>query len=73
MAREPDVAHLMTASGSLNIFLTRLLWIKLLLSFSIYPTTKPSATPCSARSRSRKHDIKEKFRNLPLLKIVDFA
>jgi len=31
MAREPDVALLMTAPGSLDIFLTRLLWIKLLL------------------------------------------
>jgi len=31
MAREPDMAFLMTASGSLNIFLTRLLLMKLFL------------------------------------------
>jgi len=31
IAREPDVALLMTASGSLDIFLTRLLWMKLFL------------------------------------------
>jgi len=30
MGREPDVALLMTASGSLDIFLTRLLRMKLL-------------------------------------------
>jgi len=30
MAREPDVALFMRASGSLDIFLTRLLQIKLL-------------------------------------------
>jgi len=34
MARQPDVAVLMKASGSLDIFLTRLLWIKLFLYFS---------------------------------------
>jgi len=31
MAREPDVALLMTTSGSLDIFLTRLLQFKLFL------------------------------------------
>jgi len=31
MAREPDVDLLMTASGSLDIFLTWLLWMKLFL------------------------------------------
>jgi len=31
MARDPDVALLMTASGSLDIFLTRLLLMKLFL------------------------------------------
>jgi len=31
MTPEPDVALLMTASGSLNIFLTRLLRMKLFL------------------------------------------
>jgi len=34
MAREPDVALLMTASGSLDIFLTRWLRKKLFLEFS---------------------------------------
>jgi len=60
-AREPDVALLMTASGSLDIFLTRLLRMKLFLQFSICQTTKPSATPCSTRSRinSKKHIIKK--------------
>jgi len=42
MAREPDVALLMTASGLLDIFF---------LYFSIYQTTKSSTTPCSTRSR----------------------
>ena len=61
MARESDVALFMTASGSLDIFLTRLLRMKLFLWFSIYLTTKPSATPCSTRSRiySKKHVIRE--------------
>ena len=36
MAREPDVALFMTASGSLDIFLTRLLRMKL---FSDFPST----------------------------------
>jgi len=31
MAREPDVALLMTAPGSLDIFLTRLLQMKIFL------------------------------------------
>jgi len=31
MAREPDVAFLMTACGSLDIFLTRLLQMKVFL------------------------------------------
>jgi len=75
MAREPDVALLMTASGSLDIFLTPVSWIKLFLYFSIYQTTKSSATPCSIRSHinSNKHVIKEKFRPLPLFEIADFA
>jgi len=34
MAREPNVALLMTASGSLDIFLTRLLRMHLFLWFS---------------------------------------
>jgi len=34
MAPEPDVALLMTASGLLDIFLTRLLGMKLFLLFS---------------------------------------
>jgi len=35
MACEPDVALLMTASGSLDIFLTRLLRMKLSLIFHL--------------------------------------
>ena len=61
MAREPDadVALLITASGSLDIFLTRLLRRKIFCNFP----TNPSATPCSARSRvnSKKHVIEEKI------------
>jgi len=34
MAGEPDVALLMTASGSVDIFLTQLLRMKLFLQFS---------------------------------------
>jgi len=34
MAREPDVTLLMTASGSLDIYLTRLLRMKLFLQIS---------------------------------------
>jgi len=57
MAREPDVALLMAASGSLDIFLTRFLRMKLFLQFSNYQTTKPSTIQCSTRSRinSNKH------------------
>jgi len=35
----------------------------------------PSAPPCTTRSHisSKKHVVKEKFRNLPLFEIVDFA
>jgi len=51
MAREPGVALLMTGSGSLDIFLTRLSRMKLFLWFYIHQTTKPSATPRSTRSR----------------------
>jgi len=71
MAREPDVALLMTASGSLDIFLTRLLWMKLCCNFP----TKPSATPCSTRSRinSKKHVIKEKIQTFTIVENVDFA
>jgi len=62
MTREPDVDLLMTAFGSLDIVLTRLLRMKLLLSFSY----KLSATPCSTRSRinSKKHAIKEKIQTI---------
>jgi len=45
MACEPDEAVLLMASGLLEIFLAQLLQIKLFLQFSIYQTTKPSATP----------------------------
>jgi len=47
MAREPDVALLMTAPASLDIFLTRFLRMRHFLQFSIYNTTKSSAIPCS--------------------------
>jgi len=59
---------LMTASGSLDIFLTRLLRMKL-LEFSVYQTTKPSATPCSTRSRinSKTHVIKEKSQTFAIV------
>jgi len=69
MAREPDVALLMTVSGLLDIYLTRLLRIKLFLQFSIYQTTKPSVTPCSTRSRinSKKHVIKEKIQTFTIV------
>jgi len=47
--------------------------MKSFLQFSIYHTTKPSATPCSNKSciNSKKHVIKEKIQTL--FKIVDFA
>jgi len=71
MAREPDVVVLMTASGSLDIFLTRLLQLRMkrFLQFSIYQTTKPSATPCSTKSRinSKKHVIKEKIQTFTIV------
>jgi len=63
MANEPDEALFMTASGSVDIFLTRLLWMKLFLQFFIYQTIRPSTTPCSTRNRiySKKHVVKEKI------------
>jgi len=68
MARDPDVALLMAASGSLDIFLTRFLRMKLSV-ISIYQTTKPSATLCSTRSRinSKKHVIKETFQTFTIV------
>jgi len=72
MAREPDVAHSLTASGSLHIFLKRLLRINFFLQFSICQTTKPSATPEVALT-VRSMLLKRKFRHLPLIKIVGFA
>jgi len=70
MAREPDEALLITASGSLDIFLTRLLRMKLFLQFNIYQTTKPSETPWSTKSRinSKKHVIKEKIQTFSVVK-----
>ena len=75
MAREPDVALLMTASGSLDIFLTRLLEFNFFCNF-----------PCTRQQSHQQHHaapevsltvwsmlLKRKFRHLPLLKIVDFA
>jgi len=70
MAREPDVALLMTACGSFGIFLTPLLRMKLFLQFSTYHTTKPSATACSTRSRinSKKHVIKERIHTFTIVR-----
>jgi len=77
MAREPDVALLIIVFGLLDIFLTRLLWMKLFLQFSIHQTTKPSATPSMQHPEValtvRSVLFKTKFRHLPLFKIVDFA
>jgi len=73
MARESDVALLMTASGSLDIFLTRLLRMKLLLL--PYQTTNRQqhhAAPEVALT-VRSMLLMRKFRHLPLFKIVDFA
>jgi len=65
MAREPDVALLMTASGSLDIFLTQLLRLKIFRNFP----TKPSETPCSTRSRinSQKQVVKEKIQTFTIV------
>ena len=75
MTGEPDVALLMTASGSIDIFLTRFLRMKLFLKFFIYQTTKPSATPCSTRSgiSSKKHVIKEKIQTFAIVQICWFT
>ena len=71
MAREPDVALLMAASGSLHIFLTRLLQLRMkrFLQFSIYQTTKSSATPCSTKSHinNKKHLITEKIQTFTIV------
>jgi len=53
----------MTASGLLDIFLTRLLGMKLFLKFSIYQTSKPSATPEIALTVINTL-FKRKFRHL---------
>ena len=65
MAREPDVALLMTASGSLDIFLTRLLRMQLFCNFP----TKPSVTLCNITSRinSKKHVTKEKIQTFTIV------
>jgi len=75
MAREPDVALLMTASGSLDAFLTRWLRMK---RFRNFPSTrlqsyqKHHAAPEVALT-VRSMSLKRKFRHLPLFQIVDFA
>jgi len=74
MAREPHVALLMTASGSLDIFLTRLLRIKLLL-FPTYQTTNRQQHHVGPEVALtvRSMLLMRKFRHLPLFKMVDFA
>jgi len=75
MAREPDVALLVTASGSLDIFLTRFVRMKL---FCYFPPTKLQsrqehhAAP-EAAFTVRSMLLDRKFRHLPLFKIVGFA
>ena len=75
MAREPDVALLMTAPASLDIFLTRFLRMRHFLQFSIYNTTKSSAIPCSTWSRinSKKYVIKTIIHTLPMLILLKNA
>jgi len=75
MARETDVVLLMTASGSLDIFLIRLLELNFFYNF---PSTRQqshqqhhAAPEVSLTARSML--LKRKFRHLPLFKIVDFA
>jgi len=72
MPREPDVALLMTVSGSLNVFLTPLLRMK---TFSVIFHLPDYKAISNTRSRinSKKHVTKRKFRHLPLFKIVGFA
>jgi len=75
MAREPQVVLLVTASGSLDTFLTRLFRMKLLHNF---PSTRLQshqqhhAAPEVALT-VRSMSLKRKLRHLPLVKIVDFA
>ena len=64
MAREPGVALLMTASGSLDIFLTRLLRMK-----SLQNHQQRHAAPEVALT-VRSMLLKRKSRDLPLFKIV---
>jgi len=62
MARDPDVALLMTASGSLDIFLTRLLRLKLFLLFS-----HKAISNTRSRINSKKHIIKEKIQTFTIV------
>jgi len=71
MAREPDVTLLMTASGSLDIFLTQVLQMKLSLILLQSHQQHHAAPEVALTLRSML--IKRKFRHLPLFKIVDFA
>jgi len=65
------MAHLMTPSGSLDIFLTRLLR-KIFCVIFLQSHQRHYAAPEVALT-VRSKLLKRKFRYLPLLKIVDFA
>jgi len=71
MARKADVDLLMTTSGSLDIFLTRLLRMKLSVIF-LQSHQQHHATPEVALTVGRML-LKRTFRHTPLFKIVDFA
>jgi len=64
MAREPDVALLMTAPGSLDIVLTRLLRMKLFLQFSYKAIS--NTMQHQRRINSKKHAIKEKIQTFAI-------
>jgi len=75
MVREPDVALLMTASGSLDNFSTLLLRIVTCETFSVISLQshqKHHAAPEVALT-VRNVLLKRKSRHLPLFKVVDFA
>jgi len=71
MARVPYVTLLMTASGSLDIFLTRLLRMKLSVLFLQSQQQNHAAPEVALTVRSML--LKRKFRRLPVFKMVDFA
>jgi len=75
MAREPGVAILMTGSGSLDIFLTRLSRMNFFCNFTstrLQSHQQRHAAPEIALT-VRKMLLKRRFRHLPLFKIVDFT